>query len=82
MVEEHTDIKHRRLSSLTPDEYQTVEALLSLLGASIEDDGGGGHLTLNVSRPPFTHNALRIPTTCTIDELVGWARLLNRREAK
>jgi hypothetical protein len=82
MVEEHTDIKHRRLSSLTPDEYQTVEALLSLLGASIEDDGGGGHLTLNVSQPPFAHNALRIPAACTIDELIGWARLLNRREPK
>lgn len=75
-----TDIKHRRLSSLTPEEHRDLEALLALLNAKIIGyDDGRDHLTLNVSRPPLAHNALRIPTTATIDELVGWAVLLNRR---
>jgi hypothetical protein len=76
----HTDIKHHKLSSLTPEEHQDVVALLALLGASVEGwDDGAEHVTLNVSKPPFARNALRIPTTATIDELIGWASLLNRR---
>lgn len=77
----HTDIKHRRLSSLTPDEFETVLALLSLLGATlVGHDDGREHFTLIVDMPPFAHNALRIPATATIDELISWTKLLNRRE--
>ena len=81
MGEADIGLQHRRLSSLTPDEHQTVVVILSLLGAEICTEGiDDHHLTLNVARP-FGLNALRIPRSCTIDELIGWARLLNRDEA-
>jgi hypothetical protein len=76
----HTDIKHRRLSSLTPDEKADVQALLSLINARAQDleEDGTNHVTLNVAKPPYAANVLRVPMTATVNELVGWALLLAR----
>lgn len=79
MGEEYTDIKHRSLSSLTPEEYQALVSLLSLVGATLERPTPEHKYTLNVPQARFRQNALRLPGDVTVGSVLDWARLLNRR---
>ena len=77
----YTDIKHRRLGSLTHEERQDVRALLSLLSAEAVglEDEGANHVTLNVRGSVLVQNALQVPRTATVGELVDWARMMAPR---